>query len=314
MLPRHNIDVPPAPAPTTMGRARHALRAATLGLPYWLAAHRVGAPGLWMHARCVALACRALGLGRPPPWREVARLLGGPMQSVRYFEFEFTWPRVVTAPGQHYLDISSPRAFPIALLAARSDLWGTLINPDARDLTTTRELCRAVRVDRRCTLLAKTPDVADLAPGSFDLITSISVFEHIPEETAALRRAWSLLRSGGRLALTVPCAAQAFEEYISKDPYAVLSAGSDGYTFWQRFYDEALLRERIFSVTGAPVSSRVFGERAAGLHHANMYRRLADPEYPVWREPYMMGEEYRYFDRVADLPGIGVIGLEFRKP
>jgi hypothetical protein len=34
---------------------------------------------------------------------------------------------------------------------------------------------------------------------------------------------------------------------------------------------------------------------------------------PFCREPYMMGREYRYFESIDELPGMGVIGLEFRK-
>ena len=35
--------------------------------------------------------------------------------------------------------------------------------------------------------------------------------------------------------------------------------------------------------------------------------------YPFWREPYMMAQEYRDFDSLDALPGMGVVGLEFHK-
>jgi SAM-dependent methyltransferase len=39
---------------------------------------------------------------------------------------------------------------------------------------------------------------------TFDLITCVSVLEHIPDHGLAMRRMWSLLKSGGHLVLTCP--------------------------------------------------------------------------------------------------------------
>ena len=38
------------------------------------------------------------------------------------------------------------------------------------------------------------------------------------------------------------------------------------------------------------------------------------PLYPFWRESYMMATEYRYFKTIDELPGEGVVMLEFVKP
>jgi hypothetical protein len=124
---------------------------------------------------------------------------------------------------------------------------------------------------------------------------------------------WRLLAPGGHLLLSVPCVAEAYEEYLSRDVYGVLGAQADGFTFWQRLYDPALLEQRIFTVTGPPVRSELFGERTPGLYYQNMRQKMSDPRYPVWREPYMVGQDYRRFARAADLPGVGVIALEFVK-
>jgi hypothetical protein len=57
----------------------------------------------------------------------------------------------------------------------------------------------------------------------------------------------------------------------------------------------------------------VFGEKVAGsfAHNAECKRRAGG--YPFWREPYMMAAEYRYFERIDELPGEGVIGMAFTK-
>ena len=141
------------------------------------------------------------------------------------------------------------------------------------------------------------------------------VLEHIPQDTQALRTMWSLLQPGGRLILTLPCMAQPMEQYISHNQYGVLAPGDDGYTFWQRFYDPQRLQACIFAVTGPPQRMAVYGETARGLFFRNATaKRLLGSAYPFWREPWMMATEYRAFDAIDQLPGDGVVLLEFTKP
>jgi SAM-dependent methyltransferase len=161
----------------------------------------------------------------------------------------------------------------------------------------------------------KTIEVANYAAETFDLITCISVLEHIPADREALDKMWSLLRPGGRLILTLPCMAQPLEQYISRNDYGVLSPEANGYLFWQRYYDEERLQSIIFNIIGLPAKMAVYGERTYGLFHRNAdIKRLLGPLYPYWRESYMMAKEYRYFRTVAELPGEGVVMLEFVKP
>ena len=149
--------------------------------------------------------------------------------------------------------------------------------------------------------------------GTFDLITSISVVEHIPDDTQAIRTIWHSLRPGGRLLLTVPCSSQAQEEYIDRNEYGLLNANEEGFFFFQRYYDQKHLRRNIFSITGEPIRFSIYGEKKPGHYRKNYLEKLANPNYAYWREPYMMGREYRYFESVDQLPGIGVIGMEFVK-
>ena len=36
--------------------------------------------------------------------------------------------------------------------------------------------------------------------------------------------------------------------------------------------------------------------------------------YPGWREPYMMGAQYKVYESISKLPGMGVVGFLFVKP
>jgi SAM-dependent methyltransferase len=151
-------------------------------------------------------------------------------------------------------------------------------------------------------------------PSSFDLVTSVSVVEHIVDDTAAVAAIWHMLRPGGRLLMTVPCAHTATDEYTDIDEYRLICRGEDGFVFWQRYYDEDSLERRIWSVTGRPASMRIYGEASAGLYDKNVRQKRLDPDYPYWREPLMMGVEYKYFENFDELVGMGVVAMEFVKP
>jgi SAM-dependent methyltransferase len=147
------------------------------------------------------------------------------------------------------------------------------------------------------------------------MISSISVIEHIPEpdDLIALKQIWQFLRPGGRLFLSVPCAAEPFEEYVDFNEYRVLRTDNEGWVFGQRFYDEELLQSRIFRILGQPSRFRIFGENRPGNFLANRAQKVRGGLYPFWRESLMMGEEYCYFEQIREMPGLGVIAMEFIK-
>jgi SAM-dependent methyltransferase len=281
---------------------------------YCLLALRERGPGLAFRLDSAVLALRLLRRRtRQISIADVCRLLVFPMDSVRYFEFNFVWDALSNHPIRSYLDVSSPRLFPLMLVVKNHQLHADLINPDPQDLTVTDNLAKSLNLEMRCDFHNCLISAAPFEPGSFEVVTSISVVEHIPEDKEAIRKMWELLKPGGRLLLTVPCAAEAGDEFIDRNEYGVLEPDEDGLFFFQRFYDEQLLSDNIFSVTGEPHRHSVYGEKVPGTYHSNQRSKMADPEYPSWREPYMMATDYGYFDSVGHLPGVGVIGMEFVK-
>jgi SAM-dependent methyltransferase len=185
---------------------RMSVSAAFLGL----AALR-GGPGVMMHLRAWRMAAAIFRRTKDPARRSAAYgLLVFPMDSVRYFELDFAWQaiRQLSPPPPRYVDVSSPRLLPVAVVLAHPGIQAILVNPDTRDLEATRALVDACGIGDRCRLEAARTDRVDIPPGSVDLVTSISVVEHIPlgADVEAVARMWSWLRPGGRLVLTVPCA------------------------------------------------------------------------------------------------------------
>lgn len=275
-----------------------------------------GVPGLAFRRRCTEVALsQLLARDRRLPLQEIYRLIVFPMDSVRYFEFQYVWDRVGTSPVRRYLDVSSPRLLPLLLVRSRPDMEPVLLNPDRADLPITRTLAAAMGIEERCTFSDSVIGEAPIADGSMDLVTCISVLEHIPEDREAVRKMWSLLQPGGRLLLTVPCAAKAAVEYTDHDKYGLLGTDEAGIVFWQRYYDWELLCERIFAEIGQPVHMEIYGEKMRGAYTQNVEKKMRDGwRYPGWREPYLMGRDFRHYESTAVLPGMGVIGMEFRKP
>lgn len=282
---------------------------------YWAAAHFYSVPGLKIH-RFVFFKGIYLLIRQKFGLEYIYNLLFLPMDSVRYFEYDFLWHALHKKKLEgNVLDISSPRLILAILMSKFRKLNVEFVNPDQKDLSATRELMNACGYSDRCKFSDSLIANLDFPSDSFDIITSISVIEHIPGEgdKAAVAKLWQMLRPGGSLILSVPCAREAFEEYIDFNEYGLLTPGEDGYTFGQRFYDEILLEKRIFCITGTPLNLAVYGEKTAGFFIGNRQNKISNPDYPFWREPFMMGKDYLFFKSISDLPGWGVVAMEFVK-
>ena len=281
---------------------------------YLLMAHHYDAPGLAFRLRCAGLGLRLL-YNRVPSvsFANIYSLIFWPMDSTRYFEFDFMWEALSKFPISRYLDVSSPRLFPVILALTKGDITAELLNPDPADVGSTSTIVEALGLKNRCSLHQCLITAAPWEAQSFDAITSISVVEHILQDTEAVQMMWDLLRPGGKMLLTLPCAAQASDQYINRNEYGLLTADDEGWFFFQRLYDLQLLEERIYSVTGQPHRRVIYGEKIHGTLRRNLDRKMCDPHYPYWREPCMMGQDFRYFEDLGELPGEGVIALEFNK-
>lgn len=269
-------------------------------------------PGVGYHAAIVLSALRWIGLGLPKA--QVYSFLAAPMDTFRYFEFDFFWKLISKRDDVgDYLDVSSPRLFSWRIIASGKAHRAVILNPDVKDLSATVQLFNAIGIGKRCEFKGDLIDDLKEAPGSFDMITCISVLEHIPHDASitALKTIWKLVKPGGRLLLSIPCAATAFEEFINFNEYGLLQTQGDGYVFGQRFYDEKLMNELIFAIVGQPSHMAVFGEKIEGTFVRDRERKLSDPDYPFWRESWMMASQYQYFERIKNMPGLGVVTFEF---
>ena len=286
--------------------------AGTLLFPlYWLLAYVHKTPGLQFRGYFLRKGIQlTIRHGRLDT---AYRLIVMPLDSFRYFEFDFMWHSIQKGKIARYLDVSSPRLFPLMVTDRSPDADVHFINPDARDLAKTVELAKDLGLEKRCTFHPELISDVKFAPGSFALITCMSVLEHIDDDKDAIAKFWELLAPGGRLLLTIPCANIAQEEYMNQDDYQLGAYRGEEFLFFQRFYDHALLETQIYSITGPPVRHQIYAEKVAGTYQQNETQKREDKFFPAWRAPYDMGRHHEYKNDLAVMPGIGVIGLEFIK-
>jgi len=199
------------------------------------------------------------------------------------------------------------------LLRKRREITAELVNPDERDLWTTASLVKACGLESRCNLRKCLIEDAQFIPESFDVVTTISVVEHIPQDKDAVSKIWDLIKPGGKLLVSVPCAAVGEEEYVNVDFFGLQTPDEAGFFFHQYRYDQALLEERFYSVTGPPVQVAIYGESKAGTLLNGLLRKWSGQHYPLWKEAYVMAREFRRYESLSDLPGEGVVVMEFVK-
>lgn len=167
-----------------------------------------------------------------------------PMDFLRYREFDFALRAISEMPKPaRILDLSSPKLLPLTLAANLPECECISTDILEKEVDWTSEKSRLLKLGN---LDSRQADARRLKFPSnhFDLVTSISVFEHIAPEIdgdlPAIREMARVLRPGGFAVITVPAARQYMADFQNADVYERKADGEPN--FFQRFYTPQMLQ------------------------------------------------------------------------
>ena len=196
----------------------------------------------------------------------IMRGLSNPVSCVRYFEYAYAGSIVKEQMQQgnkiqSVLDISSPRLFPLWMVE-KAGLSVHMINPDQSDLDMSRHMARFVKNNRNLEF-SDNVDATRLPfdDSSFDMATSISVIEHVPDkgDSIMVSELNRVVRPGGLIILSFPVKPEFTNEYRDIDYYNTnQDKEKNGKYFFQRYYDAESIRKRILSHSGIIEAGRQY--------------------------------------------------------
>lgn len=249
--------------------------------------------------------------------KEAFNLALTPVSIVRYFEYEFSAKSLFPINNNSkVLDVSSPYLFGF-FASEKFNIDYKYINPDKRDADNVQSIVKLSKV--KGTYSASVEDATRLQypNNTFDQIISISVIEHINNngDSLAIKEMWRVLKPGGKLVLTFPVKKDFYEEYRSNDVYQLDSDSKDGKYFFQRFYDEKELNDRLLNkISNFTITDKeIFGEKQAGFFSEYEKRWLSVKHFETVKDPYYIATQFKYFNSIDELPGIGVLGITLLK-
>lgn len=232
--------------------------------------------------------------------REALIRVVAPLDPSRYLEFPETLRALRAAPGDEVLDLASPKL--VATFLAGQGVKVTSVDQLAIEVERWRKLTAG-----RGNLELAVADGRSLpfADAHFDHAYSISVLEHIPGDgdAEALRELARVVRPGGRIVLTLPYAAEYWEDWRESPVYKP-EEPDGGRFFFGRWYDEPRTARLVEAV--AP-ELELAGRRLARLSPMfvnRSYERFSPWLIPLaWLTPLVTRE--------VDGPGGDMLRLTF---
>lgn len=266
-----------------------------------------GGTGLGFHFFIVRKAFKAF-FSKRISFQELYNFVVFPLDSFRYFEFHYGSKFIQNIPKQSFLDISSPRFFPAFLVENDSIKNAQLLNPDVNDIQQTQKIFEMLQLCKDANLINKLIQDASFSDSSFDLVTSISVLEHIPLEyiDGILDSIVQIVKPNGHVLISVPIAKESFDEYIDYNEYGLQEESSDGFYFGQRFHDDSLIKKTFYSKLGEPVAFKLVSENIEDFFFNDRFQKLNDVNYSKWNEALRFANNYKEIRSFNELSGIGV--------
>lgn len=195
-----------------------------------------------LYRASIGLGLRSLARGAFR--REAVVRIVIPLDPSRYLELPWALSAIAAAPGERILDVGSPKLLAAAL--ARRGCRVTTVDELPSEIETWRDLTKG---EENVELLVGDGRALLFPDSSFDHATCISVLEHVAEDGDGLVLAElaRCVRPGGRVAVTLPHADRAWDEYRERATYVDHGETRGGYLF-QRWYDAVRVNRLLASV------------------------------------------------------------------
>jgi len=231
---------------------------------YWCISGNTTLPGKMFAKYGFNLGLRLLMRGKIS-----LKLLFNPVSIVRYFEYDFVHSFFDNSDDKNILDVSSPYLFGF-FISDKNNCNYHYINPDNKDLQNVEELANKMKFTGNYLTDCLDAKKMHCPDNKFDRIVSISVIEHVNNhgDKEVMREMWRVLKPGGLLILTFPVKKEYEEEFISKDIYNLNREETEGEFFFQRYYNDKKIEERLLSSLDnfEIVEKKVFGEITSGFY------------------------------------------------
>jgi SAM-dependent methyltransferase len=209
----------------------------------------------WVEPYRISVGLGVRQLARRRHVREAVIRVVVPMDPSRYLELPWAIRALSPAPGESVLDLASPKLLCVAL--ARRGARVTSVDQLPDEIEKWKSLARD---EPNLELRVADGRALPFADESFDHGSSISVLEHVGGDrgdVTALSELARCVRSGGRIAITLPYARSAWVEYRSSSAYVDEGERSTtGGAFFQRWYDDADLERLVGDVPAVRVARR----------------------------------------------------------
>ncbi len=244
------------------------------------------------------------------------KLFFNPVSIVRYFEYDFAHSHIGNIDNKNILDVSSPYLFGF-FISANNNCNYHYINPDKEDLQNVKSLANKIKFSGNYLTECLDAKKMHYPDNNFDRIISISVIEHVnnSSDSEVIHEMWRVLKPSGLLILTFPVKKDYEEELISKDIYNLNREETKGKFFFQRYYDDNKIEERLLSSLNnfEIVEKKVFGEITSGFYDEYKRRWKKSGYWETVKDPYYISKHFKYFPGITDLSGLGVMGLTIKK-
>jgi len=278
---------------------------------YWRKTLNISLPGRQFARYGFLLGFKLLFKGKPS-----LKLFFNPVSIVRYFEFDFVSSCIDNSDNKDILDVSSPYLFGF-FISEKNNCNYHYINPDKKDLANVKLLVNKIKFAGNYLTECLDAKKIHYPDNKFDRIVSISVIEHVNNhgDSEVMREMWRVLKPGGLLILTFPVKKDYDEEFISENIYNLDQEESEGKFFFQRYYDDNKIEERLLSSLDnfEIVEKIVFGEITSGFYNEYKKRWEKSGYWETVKDPYYISKHFKYFPGINELNGLGVMGLTIKK-